>query len=100
MYTLPSGFRPERSGPAALIMVYAEWCGFCSEFMPQLKAMESKIPARVYKVDGDQDPRAQQWNITGYPTLLYRPTAGGLYKYNGARTLAGITAFIRSLEGV
>lgn len=66
--------------------------------MPQLKQMQSKIPARVYKVNGDEDIRAQQWNVTGYPTLLYRPTTGGLYKYNGARTQEGINAFIRSLE--
>jgi len=95
---LPGGFRPERSGPAALIVVYADWCGFCSEFMPKLEKMRTSIPARVYKVNGDEDLRAQDWGVNGYPTVLYRPTAGGLYKYNGTRTQQGITSFIRSLE--
>lgn len=96
--SLPQSFRPSRSGPAALILVYAEWCGFCQEFMPALKKMESNIAARVYGVNGDEDARTQQWKIEGYPTLLYRPRQGGLYKYEGDRSLQSINAFINSLE--
>lgn len=60
--------------------------------------MEPKIPTRVYGVNGDEDARTQEWKIDGYPTLLYRPRSGGLYKYDGDRSLQSINTFINALE--
>lgn len=95
--SLPSTFNPARPGPAALVVVGVDWCGYCQEFKPQLAHMQSQLKARVYWVDGDADPRVQKWNIDGYPTILYKASDGGLYKYNGARDLRSINKFIASL---
>ena len=54
--TLPANFDPARPGPQALIAVGVEWCGYCKEFKPELKAWEPKLRGtRVYWVDGDAD---------------------------------------------
>ena len=100
MRSLPVTFNPARSGPPALIMVYAEWCGFCQEFKPVLKQMEPNlVGVRVYTVNGDDDPRAQEWGVDGYPSLFYRARKGGMYKYEGNRTLQGVIRFITAVEG-
>ena len=64
-----------------------------------LKKMEPKlVGVRVYSVDGDHDTRPEAWGVDGYPTVFYRARAGGLYKYEGNRTLQGIQKFILSIE--
>jgi thiol-disulfide isomerase/thioredoxin len=95
---LPSSFNPARAGPPALIVVGVTWCGHCQDFKPELESWKSALPARVYWADGDHDERTKQWSIEGYPTILYRPSTGGLHKYLGPRTLSGVQRFIRTLE--
>lgn len=60
--------------------------------------MEPKLSARVYWVDGDSDPRVKAWKVSGFPSVLYHATTGGLYKFNGTRSLGGIERFIASIE--
>ena len=96
--SLPLEFDPARPGPAALIVVGTEWCGFCTQFKPELKAMEPKLSARVYWVDGDSDPRVKDWKVSGFPSVLYHAPRGGLYKFNGTRSLGGIERFIASIK--
>jgi thiol-disulfide isomerase/thioredoxin len=95
--SLPSNFNAARPGPSALIVVGTDWCGHCVAFKPELKAMESSLPARVYWVDGS-DKRAAAWKVDGYPTIMYHPSEGGMYRYTGPRTRAGIARFIKSME--
>ena len=94
---LPLNFDAASRGPPALIVVGVQWCGHCQQFKPELESW-SLGGVRVYWVDGDNDARAQNWKVDGYPTILYRPSAGGLYKYNGPRTLQGVKRFIAALE--
>ena len=56
------------------------------------------MSARVYNVDGDADPRVADWQVDGYPMILYHASRGGLYKHTGPRTLQGIERFIASAE--
>jgi len=96
--SLPSNFNPARPGPQTLVVVGVDWCGYCQELKPQLKKMEPKLTPRVYWVDGDSDPRVKEWGVDGFPTILYRASEGGLYKYDGDRTLRGIERFVNSIE--
>ena len=98
--SLPKSFDAASPGPKALILVTVEWCGYCQQFKPELKNMESKLSARVYNVDGDADPRVADWQVDGYPMILYHASRGGLYKHTGPRTLQGIERFIASAERV
>lgn len=99
--SLPSNANVARPGPRALIAVGAEWCGYCRQFKPELKGMERQLAdlgVRVYWVDGDSDARTKDWDVDGYPSVYYKASGGGLYKYNGDRTLQGIVRFIKSIE--
>lgn len=96
--SLPSSFNVAYPGPQALIAVGTDWCGYCRQFKPELKAMEPELGVRVYWVDGDSDPRVQDWKVDGYPSVYYKASEGGLYKYEGDRTARGIQRFIASIE--
>lgn len=96
--SLPSTFDVSRPGPQAVIVVGVSWCGHCIQFKPQLAAMAPKLKVGVYWVDGEQDPRVDAWKVEGYPTIYYHCSAGGLYKYDGPRTLEGIRGFIATVE--
>lgn len=98
MRSFPKHVDVARPGPPALIVVGTDWCGFCQEFKPQLEAMEKQLTCKVYWVDGDTDPRLKAWRVNSFPTVLYHASGGGLFKYNGQRTLNGIRKFIDSLE--
>jgi thiol-disulfide isomerase/thioredoxin len=98
--SLPSRFDPARPGPQALIVIGTDWCGYCQQFKPKLAEMEPKLGARVYWVDGDSDPRVQKWKVDGFPTVLYKSSNGGMYKYNGERNSRGIEKFINSIESI
>lgn len=98
--TLPKSFTANVAnspGPAALIVVGVDWCGHCQDLKPALRTWKFKN-TKVYWVDGDKDPRVKDWKIDGYPTIMYHPTGGRLYKYNGTRDAQGVGKFIRSLE--
>jgi thiol-disulfide isomerase/thioredoxin len=47
--TLPKEFDPSRPGPAALIVVMVDWCGYCREFKPQLDKM-LKIIIKYFQI--------------------------------------------------
>ena len=96
--SFPKSADVARPGPPALIVIGTDWCGFCQQFKPELKAMERQLTCKIYWVDGDSDPRAKAWKVDGYPTVMYHPSAGGLYRFDGQRTLNGIRKFIDSLE--
>ena len=85
-------------GPAALVVVGVDWCGHCQTLKHDLRNYTLPRGVRVYWVDGDTDARAQGWNIDGYPTIMYNASQGGLWKHTGARTQAGITRLINSVE--
>lgn len=99
MSTLPASFDPAAPGAPALIVVKADWCGHCKTFVPEVKRMRPHLRARVYVVDGDADPRVKGWKVEGYPTVLFRPAAGGLFRYDGGdRSLAALQRFMAAVS--
>lgn len=73
------------SGPLTLVLVYADWCGHCTEFKPMMKQLE-QTPGRTIqtaRVRDDMFSRSNLANhttIEGYPTLM-------LVKKNGDATI-------------
>jgi thiol-disulfide isomerase/thioredoxin len=102
--TLPDSFQVDRPSPPALIVVGTEWCGFCAQFKPELKELERKLAGRVrvYWVDGDASPeRVREWNVDGFPTVLYKPTTPGrMVKYpdDASRTASAIHSFVTKFD--
>ena len=59
-----------------LIMFYAPWCGYCKKLKPDYSAAatELKGQAIIAAIDVNRPENAvirKQYNITGFPTLLY-----------------------------
>lgn len=73
-----------KSGPLTLVLVYADWCGHCTEFKPTMEQLE-RCPGRTVqtaRVRDDMFPKSSLANTTkieGYPTLM-------LVKKNGEAT--------------
>lgn len=59
-----------------MIMFYAPWCGFCKSLKPEYAsaATELKGHSIMAAIDVNRPENAvvrAQYNITGFPTLLY-----------------------------
>ncbi len=89
----------QQASSPTLGVYYTEWCGYSQQFLSQLKnGLQSDIEktgTKVVLVDCEKDKQTcAKYNVEGYPTLLLH-TAKGPVPYQGARSAADITAFIK-----
>lgn len=75
--TTPAQFDAEiaKDRPGAVVVVdfHAEWCGPCKKLAPELAALATAHPGKLYvlKVDIDQQPRlAERFQVESIPLLV------------------------------
>jgi thioredoxin len=80
-----------------LVDFYATWCGPCKAMAPSLSALSQEYAGKlkVCKVDIEKAPGlAQQFSITGVPTLFILKNGSPVTKHVGAMNLASLKKFV------
>ena len=58
----------------SLVLFYADWCHYCSRFLPvfeeSLKKINSKVLVGGVKLNDDDNPLWDKYNINAVPTLI------------------------------
>ena len=75
-------------GPVTLVLVYADWCGHCTDYKPSWKTLEDapNRSANIIKVHHDmmdKIPSIANANIQGYPSVIKVLPNGKLEEYTG-----------------
>lgn len=86
-----------------LMMFYAPWCGFCNRLKPQYAEAASELKGQsiLAAMDVNKPENSvlrQQFNITGFPTLMYFEHGNLKYKYEGENTKEGLVKFMKNPE--
>ncbi|XP_018322919.1 probable protein disulfide-isomerase A4 [Agrilus planipennis] len=89
-----------RENKFVLVNFYAPWCKYCRDFNPTYQATARKLEElgssiRLAKVDATiERPLANQYNIKGYPTLVFFKNGVPSDQYGGIRTQKGIVTWL------
>ena len=83
-----------------LIMFYAPWCGHCQQMKPEFAQAATSLKGKAILAGMDVDkPEAmlirEEFNITGFPTVLYFEQGQHKYDYWGERTSKGIIQWMK-----
>ncbi len=95
--------RKSVGGLPCIVDFYADWCGPCQALTPVLNELSTGYAGRVnvFKVNVEEQPElAQNFRVSGVPSLLFVPKDGEPKMIVGALPKAGIEKRIRDILGV
>lgn len=76
----------------SMLLIHAEWCGFCKQFLPTYKQMAAKLKNKGYTLHAIEDTYinkdlGQALNFKGYPTIKYLDANGYIVEtHSGERS--------------
>ena len=81
-----------------VLLMKANWCGFCQEFLPVFESVQRDIEENVdfdddginFSIFENEDPKDRVtmriFQIDSYPTIIFfKPKLDKYYKYTGSR---------------
>uniref|UniRef100_A0A1L8DU05 Putative thioredoxin/protein disulfide isomerase n=1 Tax=Nyssomyia neivai TaxID=330878 RepID=A0A1L8DU05_9DIPT len=86
------------------VKFYAPWCGHCQKLAPTwtelANALEHEKGVSISKLDCTQyRPICQDFEVKGYPSLLWIEDGKKVEKYSGARSLEDLKAYVDKMVG-
>ena len=94
----------EKTKECVLKLFYVDWCGHCKNFKPIFKGELSTminnegIPCKLEAINCDENKEAAvQYNIQGFPTLIYQGPNNDIVEYQGERTAKSIVSFVKNM---
>lgn len=85
----------EKMTEESLIFFYADWCGYCKSFKPEVEKYKG---IHVEKVDctnptENEKKLMQEYNVNGFPALFYKSDSN-VVTFEKSRTIESITSFV------
>jgi len=83
-----------------LIEFYAPWCGHCKQLIPVYNELGDHFSSNndvvIAKMDATNNDigRPDLFDVSGFPTLYFRPAGGEVMKYESGRDLEAFKTFI------
>jgi len=92
-------FADETDGKDAMLEFYAPWCGHCQALKPTYKELGTAMAGVDSIVVGAMDATANTppdgFDVSGYPTLIFKKASGDTMPYDGERDLESMVSFIK-----
>ena len=83
------------SQPASVLLFYRDGCPFCEVFKPEWTKVEQALKGRAKKFNTSDPkivPLANQYKVSGVPTIVLLDANGGYETYLGSRNADDIIA--------